>query len=76
MCNYEAKSPLFMIKTAGFYHVPIKSYSKNTRPPSILKWILDFEFEYYVQSREKVENGLFMLKILFKTDFSCTFGGD
>ena len=40
MCNYEAKSPLFMIKTAGLYHVPIKSYSKNTHPPFILKWIL------------------------------------
>ena len=40
MCNYEAKSSLFMIKTAGLYHVPIKSYSKNTHPPFILKWIL------------------------------------
>ena len=40
MCNYEAKSTLFMIKTADLYHVPIKSYSKNTHPPFILKWIL------------------------------------
>ena len=39
------------------------------------KYYIDFEFEYYAQSREKVENGLFMLKILFKTDFSCAFGG-
>ena len=42
MCNYEAKSPLFMIKMADLYHVPIKSYSKNTHPFFILKWILVF----------------------------------
>ena len=41
MCNYETNSPLFMIKTARLYHIPIKSYSKNTHPSFILKWILD-----------------------------------
>ena len=46
MCNYEAKSPLFMIKTADLYHVPIKSYSKNTHPVFILKWILVQKMEH------------------------------
>ena len=41
----------------------------------IWKQVLDFQFQYYAQSREKLEIGLFMLKILFKTGFSCTFGG-
>jgi hemolysin-activating ACP:hemolysin acyltransferase len=28
------------VKTAALYLVPIKSYSKNTHPPSFLKWAL------------------------------------
>ena len=28
------------VKTVALYHVPIKSYSKNTHGSSILKWIL------------------------------------
>jgi hypothetical protein len=30
-----------MVKTAAFYLVPIKSYSKNTHPPSFLKRAID-----------------------------------
>ena len=40
MCNYEAKSPLFMIKRAGLNYVPRQSYSKNSHGSYILKWIL------------------------------------
>ena len=40
MCNYEAKSPLFMIKRAGLYYVPRQSYSKNSHGSYILKPIL------------------------------------
>ena len=40
MRNYEAKSPLFMIKRAGLYYVPRQSYSKNSHGSYILKWIL------------------------------------
>ena len=40
MCNYEAKSPLFMIKRAGLYYVPTQSYSKNSHGSYILKPIL------------------------------------
>ena len=42
MRNYEAKSPLFMIKMAGLYYVPWQSYSKNSHGSYILKWILVF----------------------------------
>jgi hypothetical protein len=31
------------VKTAALWHVPIKSYSKNTHGSSILKWILGKE---------------------------------
>ena len=41
MRNYEAKSPLFMIKRAGLNYVPRQSYSKNSHGSYILKWILD-----------------------------------
>jgi hypothetical protein len=35
------QTPLFpTVKTAGLYHIPVKSYSKNTHGSSILKWIL------------------------------------
>ena len=40
MRNYEAKSPLFMIKRAGLNYVPRQSYSKNSHGSYILKWIL------------------------------------
>ena len=40
MRNYEAKSPLFMIKMAGLNYVPRQSYSKNSHGSYILKWIL------------------------------------
>ena len=40
MCNYEATSPLFMIKMAGLYYVPRQSYSKNSHGSYILKPIL------------------------------------
>ena len=40
MRNYEAKSPLFMIKRAGLNCVPRQSYSKNSHGSYILKWIL------------------------------------
>ena len=40
MWNYAANSALSVIKTAGVYYVPIKSYSKNTYLPFILKWII------------------------------------
>ena len=39
MRNYEAKSPLFMIKRAGLNYVPRQSYSKNSHGSYILKWI-------------------------------------
>ena len=42
MRNYEAKSPLFMIKRAGLNYVPRQSYSKNSHGSYILKWILVF----------------------------------
>jgi hypothetical protein len=29
------------VKTAALYLVPIKSYSKNTHPPSFLEWAVD-----------------------------------
>ena len=41
MRNYEAKSPLFMIKRAGLNYVPRQSYSKNSHGSYILKWILE-----------------------------------
>ena len=41
MCNYEAKSPLFMIKRADLYYVPRQSYSKNSHGSYILKPILE-----------------------------------
>jgi hypothetical protein len=28
------------VKTAGLHLIPIKNYSKNTHPSSILKWII------------------------------------
>jgi hypothetical protein len=35
--------PLFpMVKTAALYLVPVKSYSKNTHAPFILKWAIIF----------------------------------
>ena len=40
MRNYEAKSPLFMIKRAGLNYVPRQSYSKHSHGSYILKWIL------------------------------------
>ena len=40
MRNYQAKSPLFMIKRAGLNYVPRQSYSKNSHGSYILKWIL------------------------------------
>ena len=40
MRNYEAKSPLFMIKRTGLNYVPRQSYSKNSHGSYILKWIL------------------------------------
>ena len=40
MRNYEAKSPLFMIKRAGLNYVPRQSYSRNSHGSYILKWIL------------------------------------
>jgi hypothetical protein len=40
MCNYEARSPLSMVKTAGLYHVLRQSYSKNSHGSYILKRIL------------------------------------
>ena len=40
MRNYEAKSPLFMLKRAGLNYVPRQSYSKNSHGSYILKWIL------------------------------------
>ena len=40
MRNYEAKSPLFMIKRAGLNYVPRQSHSKNSHGSYILKWIL------------------------------------
>ena len=43
MWNYEDNSALSMIKTTSLYHDPIKSYSKNTHPPFILKWIIAIE---------------------------------
>ena len=45
MRNYEAKSPLFMIKRAGLNYVPRQSYSKNSHGTYILKWILVRIFE-------------------------------
>ena len=44
MRNYEAKSPLFMIKRAGLNYVPRQSYSKNSHGSYILKWILVASF--------------------------------
>ena len=44
MRNYEAKSPLFMIKRAGLNYVPRQSYSKNSHGSYILKWILVLNF--------------------------------
>lgn len=40
MSNYEAKSPLSMIKTIGLYHVLKESYSKDSHGSYILKPIL------------------------------------
>ena len=61
MRNYEAKSPLFMIKRAGLNYVPRQSYSKNIHGSYILKWILVdinsskkkilFENEYYYKTQ-------------------------
>ena len=45
MGNYEAKSPLFMIKTTGLYHVPRQTYSRNSHGSYILKPILT-KFNY------------------------------
>ena len=58
MWNYETNSALSTIKTAGLYHVPIKSYSKNTHRPFILKWITK------INDQVIYENELLML---------CTF---
>ena len=31
-------------KTAALHLVPVKSYSKNTHPPSFLKWAVDIVY--------------------------------
>ena len=41
MCNYEAKSSLFTIKTASLYHIPRQNYSRNSHGSYILKSILE-----------------------------------
>ena len=42
MCNYEVRSPRFMIKTVRLYHVPTQSYSQNSHGSYILKLIIVF----------------------------------
>ena len=66
--SHTFMSPRFLfriLKTAGLYLVPIKSYSKNNQVPSILKWIVVkcaffFEiFEYLCEiSFDRSENSI------------------
>ena len=41
------------VKTAALHLVPIKSYSKNTHPPSFLKWAICPTTYIYTTGREK-----------------------
>ena len=48
-----------MLKTAGLYLVPIKSYSKNTHPPFVLEWALEhiiLATEHCKVFRESLQN--------------------
>ena len=55
MRNYEAKSPLFMIKRAGLNYVPRQSYSKNSHGSYILKWILVLNCSGYFEYRKIIK---------------------
>ncbi len=49
--SHRFMPPIFLfriLKTAGLYLVPIKSYSKNNQVPSILKWIVATRAMLYV----------------------------
>ena len=60
MRNYEAKSPLFMIKRAGLNYVPRQSYSKNSHGSYILKWIL------VINSREVEDTNVYYMNLVIE----------
>ena len=55
MRNYEAKSPLFMIKRAGLNYVPRQSYSKNSHGSYILKWRKSLPSRNHISSANPIK---------------------